>query len=251
VIFFITDNFMAQRRMFSPAIVESDAFLDMPSSSQALYFHLGMYADDDGFVNPKKIMRIMGASDDDIKVLIGKRFVLPFDSGVIVIKHWRINNLIRKDWHKDTNYIKEKNALKLKDNGSYTELVNESLTFRQHSIVKNSIVKNSLEYIAEDTSAEKIEVIPNLLEDKQKHIKIIGLFARAKGTNFTSKEQQSSFIKRNLRPAQLLIGYELDRIMEVMKYLKENADFKWTLETVGKYIDDNLDNLNKHKIQVI
>lgn len=113
---------MGQRRMFSPSIVESDAFLDMPASSQALYFHLGMYADDDGFVNPKKIMRLMGAADDDIKVLISKRFVLPFECGVVVIKHWLIHNLIRTDLYKETQYKKEKSLLGLNDNGAYTEL---------------------------------------------------------------------------------------------------------------------------------
>lgn len=113
---------MAQRRMFSPAIVESDAFLDMPISTQALYFHLGMFADDDGFVNPKKIMRMLGVSDDDLKVLITKRFILPFETGVVVIKHWLIHNMIRKDRYKETMYLAEKNGLAIKDNGSYTEL---------------------------------------------------------------------------------------------------------------------------------
>src|SRR3990167_1792929 len=110
------------RRMFSPDIVGSDAFFEMPTSSQALYFHLGMYADDDGFVNPKKIMRMMSAGDDDLKVLITKRFVLPFESGVIVIKHWLIHNLIRSDLYKETSYKKEKALLGLNDNGAYTEL---------------------------------------------------------------------------------------------------------------------------------
>src|SRR3990167_8943163 len=132
---------MAQRRMFSPAIVESDAFLDMPASSQALYFHLGMYADDDGFVNPQKIMRMMNASADDLKVIITKRFVLPFENGVVVIKHWRINNLIRKDWYKETQYLEHKNQLKLKENGAYTELVNGSLTVRQRRLGKVSLGK--------------------------------------------------------------------------------------------------------------
>lgn len=108
--------------MFSPAIVESDAFVEMPVSSQALYFHLGMYADDDGFVNPKKIMRIMGAGDDDLKVIIAKRFVLPFESGVVVIKHWLIHNLIRADLYKETLYKDEKAKLGLNKNGAYTEL---------------------------------------------------------------------------------------------------------------------------------
>ncbi len=122
--------------MFSPDIVESDAFLDMPSSSQALYFHLGMNADDDGFVNPKRVMRMVGVSDDDLKVLIGKRFVLIFENGVIVIKHWKINNLVRKDWYKETQYIEQKKQLKIKENGAYTELVNEMLTVRQHRLGK-------------------------------------------------------------------------------------------------------------------
>lgn len=114
--------FMAQRRMFSPAIVGSDAFLDMPTSSRELYFQLGMAADDDGFVNPKRIMRMVGASEDDLKVLLTKRFCLTFESGVIVIKHWKINNLIKLDRYKETMYVEEKRALKTKENGIYTEI---------------------------------------------------------------------------------------------------------------------------------
>lgn len=127
--------------MFSHRIVASDAFLDMPVSSRELYFQLGMYADDDGFINPKKIIRMVGASDDDIKVLITRRFVLPFDNGVVVIKHWAINNLIRKDWYQETIYLEQKMMLKLKENGSYTESVNKPLTIRSHSIGKVSIGK--------------------------------------------------------------------------------------------------------------
>lgn len=113
---------MAQRRMFSPDIVASDAFLDMPVSSQVLYFHLGMRADDDGFVSPRSVMRTVGVSEDDLKVLIGKRFILPFQSGVVVIKHWLIHNLIRADLYKETLYKQEKKLLGLNENGAYTEL---------------------------------------------------------------------------------------------------------------------------------
>lgn len=88
--------------MFSPDITESDAFLEMPASAHSLYFHLGMYADDDGFVNPRKIMRMLGSSEDDLKVLLSKRFLLTFASGVVVVKHWKINNLVRKDWYRPT-----------------------------------------------------------------------------------------------------------------------------------------------------
>ena len=113
---------MAERRMFTQKIIDSDAFLDMPLSAQCLYFHLNMRADDDGFVNnPKKVQRMLGASEDDLKILLAKRFILGFESGVIVIKHWRMHNLLRKDRYNPTQYQEEFQRLGLKDNGSYTE----------------------------------------------------------------------------------------------------------------------------------
>lgn len=113
---------MAERRMFAKTIVDSDAFLDMPLSAQSLYFHLAMRADDDGFINnPKKIQRMIGASDDDCKLLIMKRFILAFESGVIVIKHWRIHNYIRNDRYKETLYQDEKSELAIDERNAYTE----------------------------------------------------------------------------------------------------------------------------------
>lgn len=113
---------MAERRMFAKTIIDSDAFLSMPMSTQALYFHLAMRADDDGFVNaPRKIARMLGAADDDMKILIGKRYILAFASGVIVIKHWRIHNYLQSDRYKPTLYQEEKATLVLKGNKSYTE----------------------------------------------------------------------------------------------------------------------------------
>lgn len=113
---------MAERRMFTKKIIDSDAFLDMPLSTQSLYFHLNMRADDDGFLNnPKKIQRMIGASDDDLKLLFAKRFVLAFDNGVVVIKHWRMHNLIRKDRYSPTQYTEERDTLTVKSDGSYTE----------------------------------------------------------------------------------------------------------------------------------
>lgn len=112
---------MAERRMFAKTIIDSDAFLDMPLSTQALYFHLSMRADDDGFINnPKKIQRMLGASDDDLKILLSKKFLIPFESGVCVIKHWRIHNYVRNDRYKKTLYQEEKQHLEIKENGAYT-----------------------------------------------------------------------------------------------------------------------------------
>ena len=97
---------MANRRMFAKSIVLSDAFLAMPMSARCLYFTLGMLADDDGFVgNPKSIMRQCGATEDDMKILIVKRYILGFESGVIVIKHWRMNNYLLADRKQSTTYI--------------------------------------------------------------------------------------------------------------------------------------------------
>ena len=131
--------------MFAKTIIDSDAFLDMPLSAQALYFQLSMRADDDGFVNsPKRIQRMIGASEDDLKLLIAKSFVLVFDTGVIVIKHWRINNWIRADRKISTTYTDELDMLHIKENGAYsletlenTEVqpnVNQVTTKCHHSI---------------------------------------------------------------------------------------------------------------------
>lgn len=112
---------MAERRMFAKTIIDSDAFLDMPLSSQSLYFHLSMRADDDGFINnPKKIQRMIGATEDDLKLLIAKKFIITFDTGVVVIKHWKIHNYLRSDRYKETVYLDEKAMLKTKENKAYT-----------------------------------------------------------------------------------------------------------------------------------
>lgn len=112
---------MANKRMFSMSILDSDAFLDMPLSTQALYLHLNMRADDDGFVsNPKRIQRLIGASEDDLKLLLAKRFLLVFEDGVMVIKHWRMHNTIRADRYTPTPYQDELSRLFIKQNKSYS-----------------------------------------------------------------------------------------------------------------------------------
>lgn len=112
---------MAQKRMFNMKIVDSDVFLDMPLSAQCLYFHLNMRADDDGFIgNPRKIQRIIGSNEDDLKLLILKRFILTFNDGVIVIKHWRIHNCISQNRYCETVYKDEKSQLLLKQNSAYS-----------------------------------------------------------------------------------------------------------------------------------
>lgn len=111
---------MAKRRMFSLDVVDTDTFLDMPASTQALYFHLGMRADDDGFVaSPRKITTMVNCSNDDLKLLLSKGFIIPFDSGVCLVRDWKINNNIRTDRYKPTQYLTERNSVETTENGAY------------------------------------------------------------------------------------------------------------------------------------
>lgn len=122
---------MAQRRMFSKKITDTDKFLEMPLSSQALYFHLNMGADDDGFIDrPKTIQKTIGASDDDMKLLIAKQFIIPFESGIVVIKDWRIHNYIRKDTYQPTIYQEEKRLVE----NTMTELPEKTSTSRPRKV---------------------------------------------------------------------------------------------------------------------
>lgn len=126
---------MAERRMFAKTIIDSDAFLDMPTSTQNLYFHLAMRADDDGFINnPKKIARMVSASDDDLKILLGKHFLIGFETGVVVIKHWRLHNYIARDRYKETVYKEEFSRLALKENSSYTMKSDAQIVIEQQCI---------------------------------------------------------------------------------------------------------------------
>lgn len=175
---------MAERRMFTQKITESDAFLDMPLSTQALYFHLCMNADDDGFVkNPKRIARMMGASDDDMRLLVAKSFVIIYESGVIVIKHWRMHNLLRKDRYKETEYVDEKSILYIKQNGAYTLdekqgqpimatkwQPNGNQMAPQVSIGKDSIVEDSID---KDSINIKEKDITNVISKKKNSSKFI------------------------------------------------------------------------------
>lgn len=150
--------------MFAKSIVLTDAFLDMPMSARCLYFTLGMLADDDGFVgSPKSVMRQCGASQDDMNILISKRFVLCFESGVIVIKHWRINNYLRNDTYRETNYKEEKATLQIAENGSYTERIRDVYTD------KYSIDKNSIDKISIDKESDNTRFKPPTIEEVQSY----------------------------------------------------------------------------------
>ena len=148
---------MNNKRMFNKKITETDLFLDMSSGSQMLYFHLNMNADDHGFVaSPRKVIRMIGCANDDYKVLLAKRFIYEFESGVCLIKDWKIHNLLRQDRLTETLYKQELSTVLEDDNKSYflddgqvpgkcrLSIVKDSIV--KDSIVKDSIVKDSIEY---------------------------------------------------------------------------------------------------------
>ena len=151
---------MAQKRMFDKTITNNDNFLEMPDSTQNLYFHLSMEADDDGFVdNWKSIMRMTGKKDDDLKLLIAKSFIIPFETGVIVIKHWRINNYLRKDRYHQTKYLKEKSLLTIEENEEYELKKDFGIPIGNRE--ENSIEENSIE---ECIGQKKQDTIYDFLE---------------------------------------------------------------------------------------
>ena len=118
---------MAERRMMAKSIIDTDVFLDMPISSQNLYFHMLLRADDDGFIsNPKSILRTIGASEDDLKLLLAKQYIFGFESGVVVIKDWKVHNYIRSDRYKPSQ-LPEKNFVCISETGSY-ELNNTEIS---------------------------------------------------------------------------------------------------------------------------
>ena len=208
---------MAERRMFSMKILGSDAFLDLPLSAQALYLHLCMRADDDGFLNnAKAIKRLIGASDKDIDILTEKRFILKFDSGAIVIKHWRIHNALRKDRYHKTQYQDELATLSVKENGAYTEHGNQLATKWQPNgnqlATEDRIGKDSIGNVSsyEDTMrapAKKIfnlyneicgKVLPRakeLTEERRRKIKkAVTIFGEEKVTEAFRKAADSKFL---------------------------------------------------------
>ena len=167
---------MAERRMFAKTIIDSDAFLDMPISARLLYYDLAMRADDDGFINsPKKIMKFIGATNDDMNILILRKFIIPFDNGVVVIKHWRIHNYIRKDTYNETAYKEEKAMLELDENKAYrlsSQLsVDETLTqvrLGKVSIGKDSIGKDNIPPISPKGGKAKVKTETVYYPDDEK-----------------------------------------------------------------------------------
>ncbi|MHA7611561.1 conserved phage C-terminal domain-containing protein [Weissella viridescens] len=209
---------MAQRRMLSKKVTDTDAFLDLPLSSQALYFHLNMHADDDGFVdNVNTIKRMVGASKDDEKLLIAKRFILQFeDSGIIVIKDWRLHNYIRKDTYNQTLYRSELSQLKVDENGSYQQsdgiepvLVNDTSTERPRVVTtgKDRLGKDRLGKTNTMSSSNEHDV--SLVSATKQIIEKINQLS---GRKFRVTDSAKRLVKPRL------VDYTLDELLEMLEY---------------------------------
>ena len=206
---------MANRRMLSVDIVESDAFCSMPLSTQALYMHLIMNADDDGFVGrPKMVQRMIGASDDDMTLLLAKRFVLVFESGVVVIKHWKMNNYIQNDRYKPTVYTEEKSMLEEKPNKSYTFDKNRALSCMDTDCIQN-VSKMDTQYSIDKDSIDKSreDILSDSGNEKDDFCKEVIDYLNAKiGSRYKSSSQKT----KKLINARRSDGYDLEDFKTVI-----------------------------------
>ncbi|UXV60057.1 conserved phage C-terminal domain-containing protein [Lactococcus cremoris] len=206
---------MAQRRMFSKKIVETDFFMEMSPTAKLLYFYLNMSADDDGFVgNPKTIKLISGATDDDLKILIAKQFIIPFDSGVIVIKDWKIHNYIQKDRYNQTQYLDEKKQLLVEENGTYTKCIQDVSSLDTQVRLGKS--KDRLGKSNNTMSDKSDDVIP--------YSEIISYLNEKTGRSFRTTEAHKRFIK-----ARWNEDYKLDDFKKVV----DNKVADWTGKTIN------------------
>lgn len=222
---------MAERRMFAKTIIDSDAFLDMPTSARLLYYDLSMRADDDGFINsPKKIIRMTGAADDDLKVLIAKKFVIPFENGIVVIKHWLIHNYIRKDTYNETQYKEQKAMLTLDENKSYRLINNTSQRTvdgpsTQDRLGKDRLGKDRLDNIPTFEEASSADTAKANRKHKYGEYK-----------NVLLKDEELQKLKENYQNWEELIKY-LDEYIE-MKGYKAKSHYlcirKWVVDAVKR-----------------
>lgn len=193
--------------MFTMKIVDSDAFLEMPLSSQCLYFHLNMRADDDGFVgNPKKIMRMIQAKEDDLKILLAKRFLIMFEDNVVVVKHWWMHNTLAKDRYNETSYIDDKSQLYVKENKAYT--LKPSLTD------KPAIEKNKKVPLLEREPINDLEKVEKVYLDNYKQLYEQGIVKMEKPV--------INWVQSRKLTKDCIAKYGLQTIIEAVKKSKDN-----------------------------
>lgn len=222
--------------MFAKTIIDSDAFLDMPMSARLLYYDLSMRADDDGFVNsPKKIMRMIGATQDDLAILAVRKFIIPFDNGVVVIKHWYIHNYIRKDMYHETKYKEEKAMLEMDENNAYRLCQEDVVTIPLQ--VRDEVVTNPSTQVnlgKDSIGKDKYNVC---FEEFWK------CYPRKKEKANAYKQYQarlkSGYSEDELLEACKNYADECDRLKREERYIKLGATFLSANEPFADYLDRN------------
>ena len=252
--------------MFAKTIVDSDAFLDMPTSTQCLYFHLSIRADDDGFINnPKKIVRIVNCSEDDLKLLIGKKFIIPFESGIVVIKHWRIHNYIQSDRYKPTVYQEEKQLLGIKKNGAYTIKNQPEITTDTECIQNVSKMEAQVRL-----GKDRLDEVRQEVEEEEKnphtpHEEIKELYNNI-CKSLTPIRSLSDSRKEKIRTRWKQLDFNIDNFKKVFEIVEGSsfctgnnnrgwkADFDWIMKNddniikilEGKYGGNEYDNVEEN-----
>ncbi len=222
---------MAQRRMFSKTITNSDPFLEMPASSQNLYFHLGMNADDDGFVQARSVMKQIGANDDDLKILLTKGFLIRFADGVIVITAWKINNEIRSDRYKPTYYQEHLKRLSITDNKCYS-LVGEQLVLPKdnHLDTQVRLGKDSIDKIRLDKINKEKDYVDIDIEE---------IYQTYPTRDWKQKYSTGKCQKNRKQIKILLKKYTKEHIIsEINKYLQEQKKANLSIKTFSRFLDE-------------
>jgi len=238
---------MAQKRMFDRAIIDTDKFMDLPMSAKAIYFLLGMEADDEGFVSYKKVIRIHGGNEDDIKILAAKEFLIVFKSGVVVITDWHTNNYLDSRRLKPTQYQLEKSKITFvctdkkegfKNNGRYLLSTGLAPAQPEESRVEESRVEESrVEEIATKVAKEFSlqEEIKKLEDSPRRDLNIIAMYLEERKPDIRNKEQLSVAIKRHLRPAKQLTSFTDNQLLDALPKAKKATE-EFTLETIIKVL---------------
>ena len=235
--------------MFAKTIIDSDAFLDMPLSSQSLYFHLSMRADDDGFNNnPKKVQRMIGASDDDLKLLVMKKFIIPFENGIIVIKHWKIHNYIQKDRYRETVYQDEKAMLQTKENKAYTLCIQDGYSMDTQVRIGKERKEIELGEVREETK-EKIDYqkIANMYNDICISFSKISKLSDARKKSIKARLNTYSYDDFKT----LFTKAEASDFLKGKNSRDWQANFDWLIKdnNMAKVLDGNYDNKGSVKTQ--
>jgi hypothetical protein len=239
--------------MFAKTIIDSDAFLDMPLSTQALYFHLSMRADDDGFINnPQKIQRMVAATEDDLKLLVAKNFIIPFESGVVVIKHWKIHNYIQKDRYKETVYKDEKAILQVKSNNAYTldtKCIHDVYKSETQDRLEIGKSKDSIEIELGKDREGKVRINYQMIVDMYNDtcVSFPRLTTLSDARKKAIKARMNSYSIDDFQ--QLFTKAEASNFLKGANNRNWSANFDWLIKdsNMAKVLDGNYDNRTSNK----